>query len=127
MITVPKFWGGIQQKVSLRISHAAFRFFDGEDDVDGIFSTDGTDTQLQRKESARKRLETEYKHLTSVTLLMAQEIQDGLDEVDYEEIKLEERGKQIEKAIESQAPGNEHNFSMQRSFPNLILICTIKT
>ena len=87
-----------------------FRFFDAEDDVDGVFPSDGIDTRLCRKSSVVKRLETEYKQLTSVTLLMAQEIQDGLDEVDYEEIELEERGKQIEKTIESQTPGNEHNF-----------------
>ena len=109
----------------LRISHTMFRFFDAEDDVDGVFPSDGIDTPLQRKNSVMKRLETEYKQLTSVTLLMAQDVQDGLDEVDYEEIELEERGKQIEKTIESQTPGNENKLFTDL-FLNLILICTIE-
>ena len=36
---------------------------------------------------------------------MAQEIQDGLEDVDNEEKKLEERGKQVEETIKKQRPG----------------------
>ena len=110
----------------LRISYTMFRFFDAEDDADGVFPSDGIDTPLQRKGNVMKRLETEYKQLTSVMLLMAQEIQDGLDEVDYEEIELEERGKQIEKTIESETPGNERTL-FKDLFLNLIRICIIET
>ena len=57
-------------------------------------------------------------------LLMAQEIQDGFEDVDNEEKKLEERGKQVEETIKKQRPGwvkqMYNTFLLELNFIGLI-------
>ena len=67
---------------------------------------DDTEIRLRIKETkVTERPVTEYRQSTSMRLLIAQEIQDGLEDVDIEEKELEERGKQVEETIKSQRPG----------------------
>ena len=79
------------------------RFLDAEDRLDSS-SIQGSKVYLRKKEAVA-RPESEYRQSTSIRLLMAQEIQDGLEEVDNEEKELEERGKQVEETIKNHRPG----------------------
>ena len=78
---------------------------DAEEIVDLASSAEGSELHLRQKETRPERPVTEYKQSTSMRLLMAQEIQDGLEDVDNEEKELEERGKQVEETIKKQRPG----------------------
>ncbi len=60
---------------------------------------------MRRKRSRESRPPSEHRESKSIRLILAQEIQDGLEEVDEEEERVTERGKQVEEKLKGLAPG----------------------
>ena len=60
---------------------------------------------VRRKRARDSRPPSEHRESKSIRLIMAQEIQDGLEEVDAEEVEVTERGKMVEQKLKGLAPG----------------------
>ncbi len=65
---------------------------------------------VRRKRAHESRPPSEHRESKSIRLIMAQEIQDGLEEVDVEEVEVTERGKMVEKKLKGLAPGKNAKY-----------------